>query len=220
MRKSIVALLLLSVVLVLVSCLNKPVIIKPETTTNEIELNTHDTETICTTTSSDDNPIEHPVVVYYSDFGAIGDGKTDDFGAIFAAHEYANENNYSVKATEGATYLISSESIGKQIEIKTDTDWTNASFIIDDSVVEVQENKYYTLPIFRMNDACISVIQLPRYRRPYIFTSNIRVSYTMGMKYNPACSRTSICNIQCHMVWFESIEENILRYIYNQSKGS
>ena len=52
MRKSIVALLLLSVVLVLVSCLNKPVIIKPETTTNEIELNTHDTETICTTTSS------------------------------------------------------------------------------------------------------------------------------------------------------------------------
>ena len=68
MRKSIVALLLLSVVLVLVSCLNKPVIIKPETTTNEIELNTHDTETICTTTSSsDNNPIEHPVVVYYSE---------------------------------------------------------------------------------------------------------------------------------------------------------
>ena len=150
MRKSIIALLLLSVVLVLVSCSNKPVIIKPETTTNETEPNTHDTETICTTTSSDDNPIENPVVVFYSDFGAIGDGKTDDFGAILAAHEYANENNYSVKATEGAPYLISSDSIGKQIEIKTDTDWTNASFIIDDSVVEVQENKYYTLPIFRV----------------------------------------------------------------------
>ena len=29
--------------------------------------------------------------VTYLDFGAKGDGVTDDFGAIVAAHEYANE---------------------------------------------------------------------------------------------------------------------------------
>ncbi len=36
--------------------------------------------------------------VKYSDFGAKGDGKTDDIEAIIAAHTYANEYNLKVKA--------------------------------------------------------------------------------------------------------------------------
>ena len=32
-------------------------------------------------------------IVSYEDFGAVGDGVTDDFDAIARAHAYANENN-------------------------------------------------------------------------------------------------------------------------------
>ena len=43
-------------------------------------------------------------VVCYEDFGAVGDGKTDDMEAICKAHEYANEKGLPVYAKEGATY--------------------------------------------------------------------------------------------------------------------
>ena len=38
--------------------------------------------------------------VTYEEFGAVGDGKTDDFAAIVKAHEYANSNGLSVFANE------------------------------------------------------------------------------------------------------------------------
>ncbi len=72
--------------------------------------------------------------VTYEQFGAVGDGKTDDFAAIVATHEYANENGLRVFANETATYYISGKS--KTATIKTDTDWSTARFIIDDTDVE------------------------------------------------------------------------------------
>jgi len=74
--------------------------------------------------------------VYYSEFGAVGDGKTDDLAAIVATHEYANKYGIPVKADPGATYYISS--VGTAI-IHTDTDWTDASFIIDDREVPLDK---------------------------------------------------------------------------------
>lgn len=76
--------------------------------------------------------------VKYSDFGAKGDGITNDFYAIKAAHDFANEKGYKVFGDEGATYYIS-KTEGKSITIKTDTDWCGASFIIDDSDVAVSD---------------------------------------------------------------------------------
>ncbi|OOG78141.1 hypothetical protein B0E43_03135 [Algoriphagus sp. A40] len=72
--------------------------------------------------------------VQYSDFGAKGDGKTDDMKAIVAAHEFANAQELPVKADEGATYFIG----GKDLTaiIKTDTDFGTANFLIDDTEVE------------------------------------------------------------------------------------
>ena len=69
--------------------------------------------------------------VFYSDFGAVGDGIANDFAAIKAAHAYANENNLPVFADQGATYYIGKTG-GEIAFVKTDTDWTGANFIIDD----------------------------------------------------------------------------------------
>ncbi len=71
--------------------------------------------------------------VRYSDFGARGDGKTDDMDAIAATHAFANENGLSVKADEGAIYYIGGKN--RTAVIRTDTDFGTAEFTIDDSDV-------------------------------------------------------------------------------------
>ncbi|MBN8215740.1 MAG: hypothetical protein J0L75_03820 [Spirochaetes bacterium] len=73
-------------------------------------------------------------VVEYADFGAVGDGKTDDIEAIFAAHAFANEHRLPVKADGKATYYIGGK--GRTVEIMTDTDFNTAAFVIDDTQVE------------------------------------------------------------------------------------
>ena len=70
--------------------------------------------------------------VKYEDFGAKGDGKTNDFDAIREAHAYANEGGQIVLGKPTATYYISTTN-GKSIVIKTPTDWQGAKFIIDDT---------------------------------------------------------------------------------------
>ena len=69
-------------------------------------------------------------VVSYKDFGAKADGMTNDFFAIKAAHDYANEGGQTVVAGRGTYYI--SKTNGNHITIKTDVDWRNAEFIIDD----------------------------------------------------------------------------------------
>jgi len=72
--------------------------------------------------------------VRYSDFGARGDGKTDDIDAIAATHAVANQYGLPVKADEGASYYISGKE--RTAIIRTDTDFGTASFIIDDTEVQ------------------------------------------------------------------------------------
>ncbi len=72
--------------------------------------------------------------VTYEQFGAVGDGKADDFDAIIKTHEYANENGLSVFANESATYYIGGAN--KTAYIMTDVNWSTAKFIIDDTNVE------------------------------------------------------------------------------------
>ena len=102
------------------------------------------------TTSSDIPTIPEKGYVSYSDFGAIGDGENDDFLAIKAAHDYANEHGLPVRAEPGATYYIWIFSVGRQIDVRTDTDWTGATFIIDDRCVYVDQSRKYQYPIFRI----------------------------------------------------------------------
>ncbi|MEN8228173.1 MAG: hypothetical protein ABFS38_08470 [Bacteroidota bacterium] len=73
-------------------------------------------------------------LIRYSDFGAKGDGKTDDIDAIAAAHAFANQQDLLVKADEGATYYIGGKE--RTAVIQTDTDFGTAAFIIDDTEVQ------------------------------------------------------------------------------------
>ncbi|MEO9894393.1 hypothetical protein [Aurantibacter sp.] len=80
-------------------------------------------------------------VILYSDFNAIGDGKTDDMDAIAATHAFANAHNLKVKADEGFTYYIGGKD--RSAVIKTDTDFGNASFIIDDTNIENKDTSIF-----------------------------------------------------------------------------
>ena len=86
--------------------------------------------------------------VTYEDFGAAGDGVTDDFVAIYKAHEYANENKLPVKGTPGKTYYVFETRLNGETEasyatIKTSVDWRGAQFIIDDTPISLMAGNTY-----------------------------------------------------------------------------
>ena len=80
-------------------------------------------------------------IITYEQFGAAGDGRTDDMPAVVKAHEEANRLGLPVRAREGACYYIAP--IARCAVIRTDTDWTGASFRIDDRDLD-----NYRLPLF------------------------------------------------------------------------
>lgn len=81
--------------------------------------------------------------VRYSDFGARGDGTTDDIDAIAAAHAFANQHGLPVNADERAIYYIGGKE--RTAIIQTDTDFGTAAFIIDDRNVQNRN-----APVFRV----------------------------------------------------------------------
>jgi hypothetical protein len=77
--------------------------------------------------------------VYYSDFGAVGDGKNKDVNALKSAHSYANmRNRHTVCANAGCKYYIEKMD-AKPIEIATSCDFSDAEFIIDDRFITEDE---------------------------------------------------------------------------------
>lgn len=85
--------------------------------------------------------------VSYEDFGATGDGVTDDMPAIVKAHEYANANKLPVRARDGATYYIGGKNLTAVIQ--TDVDFGDAKFIIDDRELEsITAHVFYVKPSF------------------------------------------------------------------------
>lgn len=69
--------------------------------------------------------------VTYEDFGAVGDGITDDLPAICKAHQHANEKGLPIRSKPEATYHLGRKAI--TAIIATNTDWATSKFIIDDS---------------------------------------------------------------------------------------
>jgi hypothetical protein len=140
-------------------------------------------------------------VVQYSDFGAVGDGKTDDIDAISATHAFAGQQGLPVKADSGATYYISGKD--RTAFILTDTDFGTAEFIIDDT--EVQNRTAYVFQVssgrkpFRLlgitslkrNQEKIDV-QLPGACLVSVTNSNIRRYIRSGANQNAGAPQTDI----------------------------
>ncbi len=74
--------------------------------------------------------------VTYEEFGAVGDGVTDDLSAICAAHDHANERGLPVRTRPDAIYHLGYQAL--TATIATETDWNTSRFTIDDSDVHTK----------------------------------------------------------------------------------
>jgi len=137
-------------------------------------------------------------VIYYSEYGAKGDGVTDDLEAIIKTHEAANEAGLKVCANEGATYYISATN--KSAQIQTNVAWGDAKFIIDDSKVEIANRNSQ---IFNVSSK----------------QSPIRVSAVKSLEKN---QKKLDLSLPCH-AFIVVTDNTILRYIRegpNQNNGA
>ena len=140
-------------------------------------------------------------LVRYSDFGAKGDGKTDDIEAIMATHAFANQYNLPVKADEGFTYYVSGKN--HTAVIQTNTDFGKASFIIDDTDVKSRGTNVFlvssSLKSFKLegitslkkNQEKIAV-SLPGTHLVTITNSHVKRYIRYGANQNNGSSQTDI----------------------------
>ena len=135
-------------------------------------------------------------LVRYSDFGAKGDGKTDDAKAIAAAHAFANQHGLPVKADEGATYYLGGGE--RTAVIQTDTDFGTAAFMIDDTDVQNRDAAIFM----------VSSSQQPF--TPKGIPSLRRNQENIGISLPGPCLITVI----------DSTEKRYIRFGLNQNNGS
>ncbi len=81
--------------------------------------------------------------ISYEEFGAVGDGVTDDIEAIIACHEEANRTSTPVKTLDGATYYIGGRKL--TATIKTSVDFGTSKFIIDDTSLEDIKSEIFSV---------------------------------------------------------------------------
>ena len=140
-------------------------------------------------------------LVRYSDFGATGDGKTDDIDAIAATHAFANQHSLPVKADDGAVYYIGGNN--RTAVVRTDTDFGTASFIIDDTNVQNRNSHVFmvssSLQPFRLegisslekNQEKI-IVSLPATCLITVTNSNVKRYIRFGANQNNGSSQTDI----------------------------
>lgn len=87
--------------------------------------------------SISENPETGEPVVYANQFGAAGDGVTDDYAALKRAFDFANSMGYDVIVPEG-NYFVGNTCTAP-IAIKTNVDFTDATFTFGDSEVGIND---------------------------------------------------------------------------------
>ncbi|MBP3308871.1 MAG: hypothetical protein J6L90_05470 [Clostridia bacterium] len=142
-------------------------------------------------------------VIRYEDYGAAGDGRTDDSSAIRAAHEDANRFGLPVEGKEGAVYYIGS--LYRTINIKTDTDWNGAELVFDDSVIKWNDKSLREVNVFTVVSDLSAV-------RSLTVPEGLAISRgqtNIGMSFDEPC-----------MIKIESSYEKIyMRYGVNSNSG-
>ncbi len=139
--------------------------------------------------------------VRYSDFGAIGDGKSDDIAAIAATHAFANQHDLPVQADEGVSYYIGGGE--RTAVIQTDTDFGTATFIIDDTNVQNRNAAIFvvrsglrpfeldSISSLKRNQSKIEVT-LPGTCLVTVTNSNVKHYIRFGLNQNKGSSQTDI----------------------------
>jgi hypothetical protein len=139
--------------------------------------------------------------VRYNDFGAKGDGKTDDIDVIAGTHAFANQHDLSVKADDNATYYIGGKE--RTAVIRTDTDFGKASFIIDDTQVQNRNAPVFmvssSLESFKLegvtslnrNQEKLDVL-LPGTCLISVTNSNVKHYIRLGLNQDNGASQTDI----------------------------
>lgn len=140
-------------------------------------------------------------LIRYSDFGAKGDGKTDDLDAIAATHAVANQHSLKVRADEGFTYYIGGKN--RTAIVRTDTDFGTAAFVIDDTNVQsrgaqvflvsssLQPFKPEGITSLKRNQKKIN-ITLPGSCLVTVTNSNVKRYIRFGANQNNGASQTDI----------------------------
>ena len=137
-------------------------------------------------------------ILNYEQFGAIGDGKHDDFDAIIACHEEANRIGATVKTNDNATYYISGAD--KSAIINTDVDFGKSKFIIDDRKLEkitsyvfiiASKNPEYEVKIGKL-EKTQTHLDIPHEGDLYvrIFDENKNIFIRKGLNVNSGTAKT------------------------------
>lgn len=140
-------------------------------------------------------------LVTYADFGAKGDGKTDDIDAIAAAHAFANQHQLKVNADDQATYFISGRQ--RPAYIQTDTDFGKATFIIDDTNVQNSQESVFIvisdLQPLKLNEINTLKryqekidVSLPQSCLVTVTNANVKQYIRLGLNQNNGASQTDI----------------------------
>lgn len=169
---------------------------------NKTEVRTHENGQLLINVSKKDVvKLKAGGVVRYSDFGAKGDGRTDDIDAIAATHAFANQHGLSVQADENATYYIGGKN--RTALIQTNTDFGTAAFIIDDTSVQdrtahvfqvnstLVPNKLEGITSLKRNQKKIDV-SLPGTCIVRVTNSNVRRYIRFGANQNNGSPQTDI----------------------------
>ena len=145
--------------------------------------------------------LEKASVVHYEDYGAVGDGVTDDSLAIRTAHNVANEKGIPVLGRHGARYYIGE--IDEPIIIKTETNWNGAEIIFGDENIDYQ-SKTRSVYVFEIHSQTPPVpVEVPEG-----FTLK-KGQKNVGMTFDSPC-----------MLKFENSNEKIyVRYGSNANNG-
>ncbi len=158
-------------------------------------------ELLVNVTSKDARSFKAAGLVRYSNFGAKGDGKTDDMAAIAATHAYANQHGLPVKADDGATYYISGKE--RTAYIRTDTDFGKAAFLIDDTDVQNRNASVFTvssdkksfkigqITSLRRNQAKLD-LSLPESCLITVTNANVKQYIRFGLNQNNGSPQTDI----------------------------
>ncbi len=130
-------------------------------------------------------------IVYYDEFGAVADGKTNDFEALLLTHEFANISGQTVKgARKGLgtkTYYIQDTRINgevKTIVIMTNVDWNNTQFIIDDSKYSTSDGTgIHAQPVFRAASPYPEIVLEGDILAPYQNAGPETKKFDLGLGY-------------------------------------